>query len=72
MDKIEAGQAIGSCVFVNEMDRPGGERKVTRVEKFRLVKEEKEERAKLWRARRKIEKLLPLSFKFFDFDAKKC
>ena len=70
MDKIEEGQAVGSAVFVEEMEKPGGEWKAGRVENFKLAKEEKEERAKLWRARRKIEEMLPLSFKFVGFDAK--
>ena len=71
MDKTEEGQAAGSAFFVEEMEKPGGEWKAGRVENIKLAKEEKEGRAKLWRARRKIEEMLPLSFKFVGFDAKK-
>ena len=38
IDKIEAGQVVGSGVFVDEMDRPCGERKMARVEKAKLVR----------------------------------
>ena len=43
MDKVEAGQVVRSGIFVDEMDRPGGEPKVARVEKAEFMMEEKGE-----------------------------